>query len=395
MSTKTRERLYRMKLPKFDRYLADKRKELRTCYKEVREVQEALKGNFQRELEAWQERFTFCYPQVSAQRTEMPAAFARIIERTIEEERERFRQEMADLDEENQQGRAKMDELQAKAQERTKMLKAANPGLNDREEHLKELMVNYQDEYADAYEQLEVLDTSALSWFKNAGKIRRLKRTQKLAKKHQDEALQQLRQVRQEWLAQVEEAGDTQAELRSDWQEMGVKVAEAEGRLEYVKKNSEALAVDAGIQRVLEELDKPPQVSGELGEALDDLVQRNHVRWDYEKGLVAAGEALGITKSIGEGMKRFHQSVSEVVREQRRHNLKQVYVVLPHSVAILNETWKELSTKARDAEALGKNPIAFDHIVDTYIRERLTDESIQRLFEIMGQSLGKATDAWN
>jgi len=390
---KPEERVYRMKLDEFHRYLDDKRRELEACYHEIEEIQFQFNDIFKRELAAWQDKFGFCLPRVMMQRKELPAEFAAQIDRAEQQERERLLAEIADLEREITEGRTRMDKLLAEAQTATETLREANPQINAREEEIKATIVRLQNEYTTAFEEIEALKSSA-GWFTRASKINRLKKVQRTAKEQQARAMQQLRQVRQEWLTQVQQSGETQSKLRQDWQEMGVRVSQAQTRRDHLRANLDALAEQGGVQHVLEELKEAPAVPGELGEALQDLARRNQVRKNYEEGLRSVAEALGLTKGVGEGLQRFQRSVGTVLQEQRRYNLKEVQVPVSHFAAALNETWKDLRCKVQDEKYMGTHPLEFSQIVKRYIQERLTDANIQRLFEEMGEALNKATSTW-
>jgi len=383
-----------MKLAEFHRYMDEQSRQLNACYKEVEEVQFGFNDIFKRELDAWQEQFAYCFPRLAAQRKELPAPFAQHVDRVEAEERERIRKEIAELEERIRTGRAEMDRLLAEAQAESDALRKANPELNDEEERLKALVVQYENEYAQAYEEMEELHRGLWGQIAHYGKIRRLKRAQRTAKRRQAEMVGQLRKVREAWNDKLKQAGERQAELRSQWQTLSMEVAQSQGRRDHLDANWEALAEQAALQRVLEELDSPPDVPGDLGEGLRELVRRNKVRWDYEKGLQAVAEALGLLKGVGEGIKRFGQSVQTVLQEQRRYNLKEVEVRVPESVIAINQTWAQLAEKVRDEKQMGKQPLEFSRLVDQYIHERLTDESIQSYFERMGEALNAATAAW-
>lgn len=384
----------RMNLSQFHRYLDEQGRKLRACYKEVEEVQFQFNDIFKQELEAWQEQFAFCYPRLATQRPNLPAAFARHVDRIEEEERERLRREIADLKQRIQKGRAEMDALLAQAQAAGEALRKANPALNEQEEHLKALIVQYQNEYAQAYEEMEALN-NGLGGLTNLFKIWRLKKVQRIAKKQQAETMAKLRKVRQAWADKLKETGETQSKLRAKWQETSIEVSQMEARVEHLEKNLDALAEQAALQRVLEELGTPPDVPGELGEGLKELVARNKVRWSYEEGLQAVAETLGLLKGVGEGITRFGRSVQTVLQEQRRYNLKQVDVLVPPLAVRINQIWDELGAKVRDEKYMGKHPLEFSRLVQGYIKRRLTDENIQRYFEEMGEALSRATAAWN
>ena len=391
---RTDERVYRMTLAQFHRYLGDKRDELVACAKEVEEIQTEFRRIFEREVAAWQELFTYCYPRLLSERSEMPRAFADQIDRVESEEKARIRREMEELDQEIRQGRETMDEKIAGAQAATKALRVANPQLNDREEKLKAQVVKLQEEYTQAFEQQEVLEASTFGWLSHAFKIRRLAKLQKTIKKQQAHALAQLDKVRAEWLNTVKETGETQSALREEWEKVSVRASQAQGRRDHLEANFAELAEQAALKRLLEELREPPTVPGELGKKLAELVSHNKVRAAYEEGLGSVSEALGILKGMGDGLARFRQSVQQVLQEQKRYNLSKVDVGVPASVAAVNQIWAELRQRVKDEDYMATNPLEFSGIVVEYVSRRLTDETIKGFFEQMGQALDKATAAW-
>jgi DNA repair exonuclease SbcCD ATPase subunit len=386
----------KMGLAEFHRYLDQTRREVELCYTEVEEVQKQFNDIFKRELEAWQEQFSFCFPRLLAQRDEMPEVLRKHIAQVEAEEQKRIRQEIAELKGKIAANEQRMDALLAGAQETAEALRKANPKLNAREERLKRLITQYEDEYAQAFEELDSLDTFPLGWLTHFGKIRRLKRVQREAKKQQDEAVTKMRKVRQEWLDRVQEAGDTQAELRQEWQALSVATAQAKSELDQKVTAFDALAEQAAIQRVLEELPQAPRgLDGELGEAIQSLVEHNKIRWNYEEGLKAVAEALGLLKGISEGIERFRRSVGTVLQEQRRHNLRAISIAVPASVVAINGIWPDLRARVKDEKQIATRPVEFSRMVKQRLSDRLTDAAIQAYFNDQGEALNRATKAWN
>ncbi|MGC9359521.1 MAG: hypothetical protein ACP5G7_03980 [Anaerolineae bacterium] len=390
----TKQATHRMRLSQFNDYLMQKEQELTQCYREIEEVQAEFNEIFRQEMAAWQETFSRCFPQILARRDDLPAGLRQQIDGAEREEMAKLREEMVQLEDQVAQCRAEMDRLTEAAQELTDSLRAENPDIDEREEALKAKIVRLQNDYTKAWEEAEHL-SDGLGWLTHAFRLAKLRQKQREAKQEQEATMRELRSVRQEWLSQMEEASQSQAELRKQWQEQSVAAAEKQGRLDHIRHNLEDLAQQNAITRVLEELDEDPGVGGELGDALRELIQRNQVRTDYETGLASVAEALGLTKGIGEGLRRFGQSVATVVQEQRRFGLCDVPVVLPRSVIALNETWRALATKVRDEKQMGTNPLDFSRIIKAYLSDRLTDASIQELFETMGNALSEATASWN
>ncbi|HHX63735.1 MAG TPA: hypothetical protein GX702_02480 [Chloroflexi bacterium] len=384
----------RMNLTEYYRYLDEKRRELEACYRDVEEVQFQFNDIFKRELALWQEKFAFCYPRVVAGREELPTEFAAALDRVEAEEQERIRNEMADLDKQVRDGRAEMDRLTAEAQEATESLQAMAPRLNAEEQKLQARVVRLQDEYAHAFEEAEALRASPLGRLTNGGKIRRLQKAQRTARKKQEQAMQRLRAIRQEWQKTLNDTGERQSELREKWHQLSVEVARAQGQRDHLEANFDALAGEAAVQRYLEEMKEAPDVPGELGEALEELVRRNYIRWDYEQGLQSVAEALGMLNGINEGLKRFLRSVSTVVQEQRRYNLPVTRVQIPPIVFSVHNIWRELQAQVKDERQMGANPRQFSAIVERTLTKRLPDEAIQDFFEQMGQVLNRATASW-
>ena len=388
------QRITQMTIADFHRYLDEKRRELEACAADVQEVQTEFDGVFRRELEVWQEKFAFCFPRVAQERKNLPPAFAAQLDAVEKEETARLQQELVDLAKQITDGRVEMDRLTAEAQGAVAQLRQANPELNDHEEQLKAAMVKDQDHYAELFEQIEALERGFLGGLVHFAQIHKLSRQQDRIKQRQTKTLEQLRGVRKTWQEDIDHAGETQAELREQWQNRSIEVSRAQSRRDHVTANLPALAEEAAIQRLLEELDTPPAVPGELGAGLAELVEHNQIRSSYEQGLGSVAEALGLLKGIGEGLARFNKSVGDVLQEQRRYNLANVRVPVPEFVVAVNDTWRLVQAQVKDEKQMGAHPLEFSRIITEGLSKRLTDKVIQQFFESMGAALNQATAAW-
>lgn len=388
------QRVHKMNLPQFDRYLRDKLIELQACIGEIETIHNAFQRTLQRELEAWQTLFSYCYPQVATRRKEMPSALQAYLDRIEAEERVRLEKEIAELKEQIADHRRTMDEVTAQAQEAVLALRQANPTLNQREESLKQRVKKLEDEYVKAFEEMEALQRRPWAWLLEARALRQLKKTQKMIRKQQAEALQKLRDVRQEWLAKVQETSETQSHLRETWQQASIASAELQARHDYLVANLDDLARQEGLQRALREMTETFPVEGELGAKLAEIAGHNAVRIQYEQGIAASSETLGLLRGIANGLERFSQSVHRLLQQQRRYNLKQISIPVPYEVGYINQTWGQLTEAVREKEHLMANPLAFGEIARRYVVGRLTPEVIQRFFEQMGEALNQGTAAW-
>ena len=389
------EKAYRMNLADFSRYLQDKAKDLASLNAESTEVQQRMTEIFRREMTAWQEKFGFCFPRIIALRDTLPPAFAEHLNQIEREERAKLDQEVKDLEAKVASGHTEMDAQLAQAQHASEVLKNNNPQLNNQEEALKAKISDLQDKYAQAYQEIDRLDTFPLGWLANSVKIRKLKKQQKQAKLKQGGLIAQLRQVRQDWANNLQETGETQSTLRTQWEQLSVEVSQAQTRHDHIVANIVDLAEQNAAKRVLEELDTAPDgVQGELGPALVEMVERNRVRHAYEEGMRAVSTAAGLSKGVGGGMAKFVESVGKVLAEQRQYNLKDVKLIIPESVATLNGAWSALSHDIKDDKYLCDHPLEFAAIVDKYVNTYLQDDMIKNMFETMGEALNIATKQW-
>jgi len=385
----------RLSLSEFEAFLDQQLRAAQKCYQEVDTVRQRLTEAFSVEMEGWQAVFAVCLPQLEARRAEMPPGLASTIDRVEEEERQSLRDEIATLEQQIAEGKARSDELLAAAQAETRRLSEANPLLNDQEEALKSQAVRYEDEYARAYEEEEALQAAALGWLTHAPQIYRLRRQQRDAKRRQEQVLSKVRALRQQWTDDVKNAGDRQGTLREEWQAVQVRMAEQQTRRAHLQENLDALALQNALRRVLMELQEPPDVPGDLGAQLADLARRNAIRTAYEEALQVTAEFLGRTKGVSSGLDKFTNSVSGVVREQRRYNLRNVPVQVPQPALQVFGALADVVQQFADPEPWASNPKRVTGLLGAYNRTHLSDESIKALFETMGDELTRATSAWN
>jgi hypothetical protein len=115
----------------------------------------------------------------------------------------------------------------------------------------------------------------------------------------------------------------------------------------------------------------------------------------YEQGVAASSETLGLLRGIANGLGCFAESVHRVLLQQRRYNLRQISIPLPYEVGFINQTWARLTEALQDKQRLVANPLEFAEIAHRLVIDRLTPEVIQRFFEQMGDALNQGTSAWD
>jgi len=390
-----RQQVYAMSLRQFLEYIAEQHRAVSALLREMEKVDQRIRELFQEELRIWQEHFAYCYPRLVAQREEMPLAFRQQIDQTIQEERERIRSEIAELDKAISTAQQELDAQVAKAQDAQKALRKANPELDRVEEDLKAQIRKLQEEYARAFEEEEALRSQSFGWLRHRRQLRRLRRLQKLTKRQQNEALQNLRAVRQDWLTRLQQTADEQANLRAAWKKTSIEMAQNRARRDYLEAHLEELATEAGFKRVLEEMREAPDVPAEFGQRLQELARHNGIRAQYEKALETVSQAIGLLRGIATGLERFVGSVRQVYREQQRYQLSPIRVRVPQLAIRVNQLWPPLTDKIRDQDALSRDPLGLATIIQAQLNDPLDADTLQQYFEQMGNALSRATAAWS
>ncbi|NLX44207.1 MAG: hypothetical protein GXY79_12095, partial [Chloroflexi bacterium] len=335
------------------------------------------------------------YPEVTLRRGQLPESFERYLDGIEQEERANLEQEMESLNTALTSGREAIDARMALAQHTVGELREKNPELNQREERLKRRIVRLQDEFSDAFEEIEALSKPFLGSLTNMFAIHKLRRRQKKLKKDQQESVEALRKVRAAWVRKVQDAGDRQSELRQAWQEQAIETLQQQSRYDHVRNNLEALARQNGLQRALEEMTEAPELDDELGSTLAELAEHNQVRARFEEALEAVSTSVGLLNGMEKGLNTFTQSVASVLEEQKEYGLKQIRVEVPARVVAVNTTWNALTARVKDEGSALRDPLAFAAVARQYVVDRVTPEEIQRYFESMGDALNRATAEWN
>jgi len=384
----------RLRLRDFLRYVKENGRWAQAVYDEIEEIQYQFNDLYATELARWQEQLGTCISMIIQDQEGLPPHLAKLVAEHRDKARREVLEEIAELERQVAEHRATADRLLAEAQAELAELRKVNPMLNEREEKLKAQLVSLADEIAALGDQIEQLSRGILGGIKNARRLRRLRRKRKALRLRQEAANRELVDVRMEWQKKRKEAEEEQTRLRQAWQQATVTASQLQARLDYLTNNLEEVSLRRGVEEMLKNMEKSPVEDGELGEALQTMVELNTTKKAYEKGLTSVAEMLGLLKGIREGLQRFQQSVGKVYEEQERYNLKPLAVDLSSRVIKFHQSWKELRGLVKDEKYLGRHPLEFSERVDEFRRKRFTDEAVEGMFEDMGKALTRATKQW-
>lgn len=387
----------KMNLGQFYNFLRTVRRRIADVYREIEEVQYQFNDLYASLMQNWQEQASACLTivQQEIEKQSLPPSLADQLEARLREEREKLAKEIADL---RQKVAAQRDAARAaltNAQKQIVALRKANPELNAREEELKARRTSLETELATIQNKISRLNSFPIGWIRNAGTLSQLRQQHAALQKNLEGVITELRAVRQEWQEHKLEAERQQAQLKADWQAASIQAAQLQAQLDAILANQEAIVLRRATEALLVEMKEVPPEAGALSEPLQKLVELNTSRDDYQRGLTSVAEVLGLLKGLGEGMNRFITSVSTVYEEQRRYQLPDLEVDVSETVADLHNMWGEFQSKVKDEKYLGARPSEFSTRIDYFIKTKLTEASIERMFQDLGSSLNTATKAWD
>lgn len=376
-------------LGEFCRYVAQQEREIRNVYTEIEEVQQQF-NEFHRQLvQAQQAALADTLPMLDDE-SALPPALAQSLLTVVDQERAKLEQEMAEVATLVEARREEADRAIAQAQAELEALRQVNPQLDAEEEAIKAQCTAIQR----AIPQFEA-EIKALPWLTGFFRRRRLRKELEVQRANLVAELGRLREVRERWLEEKRGFQATQAELQSAWQVASTEAAKQQARLDYLQANVGRLSRERGAARFLAELEQAPEAPEPLAAALAKIAELNRTRAEYEAGLRAVAEALGLLKGLAEGMERFGRSADKVLEEQRRYNLRQLRLELSDVVLGFHSLWPALRAQVKDEKTLGAQPAEFSRRVRAAIDGRLSDDAIAAMFESMGDALTRATKAWD
>jgi len=377
-----------MKLAEFCAYLGEQWRAVQQVYAEIEEVQYQFNAIYYQTLEAWKAAAAKAVPMLMADAA-LPPRLAQSLLEVTDEERAKLAKEIADLTGKVQQQRREADSAVAEGQAELTALRQVNPQLDAEEEQIKAGCASTRQ--AIRRLEAEIKTTGLLNGFFERRRLRRKLGEQRRALA---EGITRLRRVRQAWEDEGKRFEANQSRLHQKWETASVEAAQLQARLDYLQTNLLRLSQENGASRFVAELQDTPDAPEPLHGALGEIASLNRVKREYEDGLRAVAETLGLLKGLAEGMERFLKSADKVLEEQRQYNLSELWVKLSDAVLDFHALWPAFRAEMKDEKALGRHPIEFSRRVHTIIENRLTDNAIDSTFESMGEALTEATKAW-
>jgi chromosome segregation ATPase len=321
------------------------------------------------------------------------------IDQRFEQERKAARQRREELRTLIPQREAELDRTLEMAREQERELRRQNPVFDQREEKLKAEIDGLREEIQKLDRRLKSLNRGCLGFLLNFQKIDRVDRQRQQligrVRSHQES----LYGVRVEWQQFKKSASEEQARLQQAWTEQNLALANLRSELEHLEEDArlEELARKRAVFKELDGLKSPDLCEQSQLEAdLRQMLVLNHQTDNYHEGLTRVAGLIALLDSLQQGMKLFSQSVRSVIDQQRQHSahLPPLTIALPSWVVEFHQFWEPLRQQVRDEARLGKVPLEFVDTVRPAMEKTLTESTIERMFNELGDALNAATRAW-
>jgi hypothetical protein len=383
-----------MTLAEFYNYTRENQKRIADVYREIEEIQFQFNELHSQQMKERQALIALSTSALLDPSAQVPAVLAQRLTDAEVSERQILTEQMHQLETNIAEKRRSTDGFIAQAQQQVANLRQQNPILNQQEEELKARQARLRDDIQRLDHEIRAQSGLPFRWLLGAGKRGTLHKEQQKLSGNLQSVTDGVRLVRERWQAEKVALQNGQTELQQKWDVLSTEIAQLQAKLDYLKANLDQEVKRGAAQRLLGDLQEAPPVEGPWNERLTKQVDLNHNRSNYEAGLTAVAEMLGVLKGLGEGMDRFQRSVATVYEEQRRYRLASINLQLSDAVTSLHSAWPAFQAKIKDERYMGTHPLEFHQRVQDFVRDRLNEDSIKRMFEDMGNALNRATQAW-
>ena len=376
-------------------YLSDNEGKIGRLRQEIEEIHKGFVSEFAQHRENWESALTNTVDLAEDHFEDLPEALRTAVDQrlpTLRQQKAQRLQESRDRVKELETERAGVEK---EAQETTEAVKAANPRLNEREEQLKATLASERARLAEIDAQLAQA-AGGLGWLLRFARIRHLRRERKPQAAKVGAAATRLDEVRRLWVETRTTASERETRCEEAWRLRTAEIAKSQQEIEELEDDFEGACLREALRQHFTELTAPLQSGlAELEQEWNQAAGFRQETQDYEGGVVAVSQIVGLLGGVAEGMGRFRESVEGVKKEQDMHaELSHLQFAAPDFVLQFDQIWDALWPTVQDEKAAISHPAEFAKIIQDVIGSRLTNEQIEAYFNTLGDTLNSATKAW-
>jgi hypothetical protein len=393
-----------MNAPDLLRYFEQQRDQIQALVQQLNEIQVAFNAQFDdfqtrhdAHLDRLGEELLRRLRGEAAGRVAAPLQAA--IEAQLPAEQERIEARRAKVREEYlPQRHQDADATQQEAQAQLASLRALNPQLDQEEEALKRQKAELEAELAALNEEIRA-KSRGLKLVRHFLAITRADRERQRIIGRLEALAQSLYNVRHRWEEEQVRIRESQQALQERWQLESIAVARLQTELDQLDDEAfrRDLALRRAIRQVLDDLKTPaPGSDPELEAGLAQMIELNVQTDTYHEGLASVGGIIGLLRGIGTSLEAVSESVGSLYEEQKMHSayLEPLDFALPAAVKQFHDQWPALAGRFADEKTIGQHPAEFASEVEPLLEGPLSQASIERLFEALGDMIKQAAARW-
>lgn len=377
-------------------YLDANREKIARLRQEVDEIHAGFSSEFAESREAWESDLAAAVGLARQRYGETDPALREAVEQRLPDVRQRKAQRLQEARDRLVQLEAERDSIEQDSVETTEALKATNPKLDAREEHLKQRLAQERAKLAEIDAQTAEA-AAGLGWLLYCSRIFRLRGERKEQAVAVGTTSVRLNEVRRQWREMEQTATEAEERRQEAWRLRTTEIAKTAREIEELEDDFDGVCLRAALEEHFREADAAIRAGVEELDALlaRGLQQRDEQR-EYENGIVAVSETLGLMGGVAEGMQRLGESVQGVKDEQDMHaELSHLRLEAPAYVLEFDRLWDALWPSVENEKSAIAHPARLAEILRDITGTRLTDERIQAYFETLGDTLTRATEAWH
>jgi hypothetical protein len=409
-------------LAEFEQYLDGRIKTVRRIEKRLCKLQEKYETYFSEVARVREDELQQLTAHITADRAKLPDGFNTTLDKAQMEVERELDARLKRLSDERSSQLKRAEQQRQASIKAEKAVRKKNSDLDRHEEELKARNERLLEEISRFNEEIRALGRG-FGFFANLFKMRKLTARRKVLDAEQADVAARIEALRARWAAEESAHTKKERELQRQWVELETEACALQTKLDYLKKARPRIVVRSTVERVLFDLVKDPPdpqpgdppcrrcqtpnpaanhfchiCAQRLGEdrpdfegSIHEIAELNLHHKRFSEGMQACQEIIGLVRGLKSGLEAFKESVVDMRRSERQHNLRQLQIDVPSPSVAYGQHFDALQEAvSRD---LSLHPKAMARHVEHLIGEVFTEEKIKHFFETMGQELSRQAES--
>lgn len=381
------------------KFLQENEKKIAQTKQKLEAIQRGFNSHYVRFKAAHDALLLKLTEKILVNRGAINPAFAAEVAAQLPQERQRLQTRRQELSQLTAQIQKVADDLLAQTQRQTEELRTFNSQFDVQEEQIKSQQTHLQAELEQLNAQVKQLSKGCLGTLFNLLKIGKLDQFRQRLVIQLQGLQKDLHVLRREWQTKRETFMREQTDLHTQWQTKCLELAQLRTEFNHLQNDQklEKLATKRAIYLILDNLkDKNLCLKSSLETELQEMLTLNVETDSYTEGLRAISSLIALLGGLLTGMESFRTSVDALLKEQQKHNphLPKLKISLATKVQTFHQQWSIIQKQVENNAQLCKAPLEFANKIQPYIAQTLNEQGAKEMFDSLGASLSRATQAW-